>query len=106
MIGWLLPCEAGEGDHAQHGGGGDRIKAAGQELRAYFSISQAPRIVQAAAPSTAFGGPPPPRTAFAGEEPSGLWISLRVGVGQDGIGRVACGCGAGDAHDRGAENTD
>jgi hypothetical protein len=43
----ILPCLAGEGDHAKHGGGADRGAGGKRALRF------------APGPSTGFAGPPP-----------------------------------------------
>ena len=53
----ILPRNAGEGDHPKGSGGGcRRFTLAAERIPAYLHS-----IGVAAAPSTAFGGPPTPR---------------------------------------------
>ena len=57
----ILPREAGEGDHAKHGGGGaGRATFLGQEI---VGKTFGEMKAMGGAPSTTFGGPPPPRFA-------------------------------------------
>ena len=54
----ILPRTAGEADHAKHGGGGGRASHLEEVHR--FAVFGTTEVREAAAPSTAFGGLPPP----------------------------------------------
>src|SRR5215211_5979916 len=58
----LLTRAAGEGDHAQHGGGGDHKRGGSVSctIPPPRPLSGSDERAPGLAPSTAFGGPPPP----------------------------------------------